>query len=50
MLVRGNQPGTGEICGELIGQGTGELRLPLVEISDPTKRIVESALKGLNLI
>jgi 4-hydroxy-tetrahydrodipicolinate synthase len=43
-------PGPVKYASKLMGLTTGELRLPLVEISDESKAKVEAALKGVGLI
>jgi 4-hydroxy-tetrahydrodipicolinate synthase len=43
-------PGPVKYAAKLLGFGNAEMKLPLVEIADSSKRKVEEALKGLNLI
>ena len=43
-------PGPVKYASKLIGKTSGELRLPLVEVSDATKLKVEAAVKALGLI
>ncbi len=45
-----SSPGPVKYAAELMGLCVGELRLPLVEISDTSKKKVEDALKGAGLL
>lgn len=45
-----SSPGPVKYAAELMGLCTGELRLPLVEIADASKKRVEDALKGAGLL
>jgi 4-hydroxy-tetrahydrodipicolinate synthase len=45
-----SNPGPVKYASKLMGLSTGELRLPMVEITDASKALVEAALKGVGLI